>query len=200
MDPTESRGSGELLAKWAEWYPYTPPVGALLRDAHPDVWLRIHSLPGSKRLPSSGFDYAEIQRRHAVLTTEMLGVESCLILLLHTCHGRGSHHVGADAGFGDRGLPKAGMLSSELWDEETGVFAAPMCVYGVVSPAIPGKLNGFIAAASEDRAHGVVLNLASGRVFAPYDGGVDLFFESAVARDLARVRFADWLSPREDGL
>src|SRR5476649_2712206 len=102
----EPRSSGDLLAEWAQWYPYTPPLGFLLREAHPELWLRIHSLPESKRLPSSGFDYAEIQRRHRAVAHDMLGGDPCLILLLHSCTGRGSHSVGAGAGFGERGLPR----------------------------------------------------------------------------------------------
>jgi hypothetical protein len=199
-DRSRSPDSGDLLAMWAHWYPRTPPVGFLLREAHVDRWLRIYSLPEGKRLPTSGFDYAEIQRRHSLVIAEMLGDDPCLVLLLHTCKGRGSRHVGVDAGFPEPGLPRIGRLPEELWDETTGVFGAPMCVYGTIATRISGAFDRFIAATAEDRVAGVILGLATGRVYAPYDGGADLLYESSAARESGRRRFAAWASPREDGL
>jgi hypothetical protein len=41
-------------AWWNNHYPEAPPVGFLLRQVYSDRWLRIHSLPGSKRYASRG--------------------------------------------------------------------------------------------------------------------------------------------------
>ncbi|MDB4915783.1 MAG: hypothetical protein JWM95_3427, partial [Gemmatimonadetes bacterium] len=82
MNPADST----VLARWPEWYPDAPPVGFLLREAYPDRWLRIHSLPEAKRYPTSGFDYAELLRRHNSVAADVLGLDTpCAILLVHTC-------------------------------------------------------------------------------------------------------------------
>jgi hypothetical protein len=39
----------------------------------------------------------------------------------------------------------------------------------------------------------LLVNLDSGQVYAPYDGGADLFYSTEFARDNARERFAAWL-------
>jgi hypothetical protein len=40
----------------------------------------------------------------------------------------------------------------------------------------------------------------TGRVYSPYDGGADLFFEAPGVRDAKRTELADWVSRRSDGL
>jgi len=42
--------------------------------------------------------------------------------------------------------------------------------------------------------------LDTGAVYAPYDGGADLFFPSTWERDLARDRYRAWLSRDPGGL
>ena len=47
---------------------------------------------------------------------------------------------------------------------------------------------------------GILLNCRSGSVYAPYDGGADLIYDSTFSRDVARERFAEWLPSTSDGL
>jgi hypothetical protein len=191
----------EVLARWAHWHPDVPPVGFLLREAYPDRWLRIYSLPAAKRYPTSGFDYAELLRRHYAVAEDVVGGgRPCAILLVHTCKGRGVHAIGRAAGLTTSGLPRLSSLPLTLSDEEDGVFAAPMCIFGLQETWKRGGFDRFITEIAEDRSHGLVISLESGRVYAPYDGGADLFYRTEDERDRARDRFRSWASPRDDGL
>jgi hypothetical protein len=127
-----------FLDQWALWYPDCPPEGYLLRDEYPDVWLRIHSLPRSKRYAESPGEYAELLSRHNQVATDLLGSDARCALLLRA-----------------------------IADEET---------------------------------QALLVELDRGQVYAPYDGGADLFFASTFERDLAKARYANWLSAREDGM
>jgi hypothetical protein len=191
----------DVLTRWHQWYPDAPPLGFLLRDAYPDRWLRIHSLPESKRYPTSGLEYAELLHRQNAVAEDAIGEgESCAILLAAACDGKGVASIGVSEGLTQSALPRLGALPVELSDEETGVFATPMCIYGVVVRWRQGEFNRLITEVAEDRARGLVVNLDTGRVYAPYDGGADLFYRSEVERDAAKHRYRDWLSSREDGL
>src|SRR5215211_5157115 len=107
MIPAES----EILARWPDWYPDAPPDGFLLREAYPERWLRIHSLPQAKRYPTSGFDYAELLRRHNAVADDVVGVGNpCAIVLVHTCKGRGVHAIGRATGLTNSGLPRLTQL------------------------------------------------------------------------------------------
>jgi hypothetical protein len=191
----------ELLARWAEWYPDAPPVGFLLREAYPERWLRIHSLPQGKRYPTSGFDYAELLRRHNAVAEDIFDVgQPCAIILVHTCKGRGIRAIGRAAGLTDTGLRRLPRLPIALSEEERGVFAAPTCIFGRQARWARGGFDQFITAVAEDRSDGVIVSLESGRSYAPYDGGADLFYLTEGERDRARDRFRSWTSARDDGL
>jgi len=59
------------------------PVGHLMRVALPDRWLRIHSLPDSKRYAETADEYAELLRRHNEVVSEILGADIESILFAH---------------------------------------------------------------------------------------------------------------------
>ena len=196
-----SNTRAEILARWPEWYPDAPPVGFLLREAYPERWLRIYSLAEAKRYPTSGFDYAELLRRHNAVADDVIGAgEPCAIVLVHACEGRGAQAVGRTAGLTASGLPRLARLPLELSDKERGVFDAPMCIFGMQATWSHGGFDRFITEIAEDRNHGLIVSLESGRVYAPYDGGADLFYLTEDERDRARDRFRAWASGGEDGL
>jgi hypothetical protein len=191
----------EFLARWNSWYPNSPPVGFLLRDAAPHRWLRIYSLPEGKRYPTSGFEYAELRRRHHVVANDVLGSGApCALLLLGAC----SNTTGADLanmlGLGQEAVPFVTELDSSISQEPDGIFATAMCLFGGEIVWHAPYFDGFIAATAEDRVDGLVVELHTGGVYAPYDGGADLFYPTEVQRNQAWQQFADWRSPRKDGL
>jgi hypothetical protein len=58
-----------------------------------------------------------------------------------------------------------------------------------------------IRAVADDKTGPVLLaNPAARAIYAPYDGGADLFFSSAAETKVARSKFQSWLSIREDGM
>jgi hypothetical protein len=46
----------------------------------------------------------------------------------------------------------------------------------------------------------LIVSETSGRVYAPYDGGADLFLGSSAERDELRTRYSAWLSSHPSGL
>ena len=62
-------------------------------------------------------------------------------------------------------------------------------------------LDDLLAAVAEDRTGPVLFANTQRRcIYAPYDGGADLFFSSIDTAASARSRLRSWLSDREDGL
>lgn len=57
-----------------------------------------------------------------------------------------------------------------------------------------------VAAANDELCPIVFVNFSVCGIYAPYDGGADLFFSSSEEVLVARDRFGSWLSTREDGL
>lgn len=191
----------DFMAQWAVWYPHAPPVGFLLRETRPDTWLRIHSLPASKRYPESAPEQAELARRHNRVATEVLGAgATCAVVVFAPCRGPRVGDLGSAAGLATGPLPRIAQLSPELWDERDGIFEEPMCVFGFATRWSPGAFDAFITATADDRVRGLLVELGRGQVYAPYDGGADLFFATSGERDAARERYSPWLSSDASGL
>jgi hypothetical protein len=108
--------------------------------------------------------------------------------------------VARRAGLGVDDLPTVVPLSPSLWDFSTGYFDGPVELTGAAVRWHAPEFTAFVAAVAADVAVGILVNLATGRVYAPYDGGADLLMASEVERDAACERYAAWLPPDEHGL
>ncbi|HVL77317.1 MAG TPA: hypothetical protein VM406_14990 [Noviherbaspirillum sp.] len=90
--------------------------------------------------------------------------------------------------------PPEHVLSVEVDGEELQFFALPV-VWREAS------LNELIVAVADDRTGPILIaNPNRGSIYAPYDGGADLFLQLSEVAMSARVMFGPWLSGREDGL
>ena len=189
----------DLPARWAQWHADIPPIGFLLRDAYPERWLRIYSLPEGKRYATSASERAEIRRRHITAALDVLGDGGERgTIIVGMCERMTD--LGRTIGVASNTFGHGWQLPSWLWDEQRGYYAVPMCAVGADTMLPPAQFNRFLDEIAEDRCRGLVFNLDSSEVYAPYDGGADLFYATELARDLARKRLADWVSDREDGL
>jgi hypothetical protein len=194
------RPPSSFISTWNQWYPEAPPVGFLLRVAYKTRWLRIHSLPKSKRLPTSDRDRREILRRHNTVVTELFGLGApCLVTLYARCRRDARTWLRHAAGLSV--MPnRIGRLPASLWDPEHGVFTGPLCLFGHSLKWRPGVLDRFILAVAQDKVRGVVVSIERGVVYAPYDGGADLIYRSPADRRVAHSRYSAWLSAYPGGL
>ncbi len=160
---------------------------------HAARWLRMHSLPGSKRYPDSDAERAVLLARHNAAADAIIDGAPCVLL--------GYDDTGSHALPGDHPLrawlpnaPPVMRLAPEDEDSDaTSIFAGRL-------PWRPGILDAALSEVAEDRLRLILVNWATGAAYAPYDGGADLFWPTEVARDIARSRFSAWLSSHENGL
>ena len=201
MEPELSPISSDFLARWDIWYPDAPPIGFLLREEYEDRWLRIHSLPEGKRNATSDQEYDEILRRHNRVATDVLGAHAACVLLLgpHPTE-RGVTHLAEQCRFPESGFGDAGPLSPKLWDADEGFYGVPMSLSGSRTVWLEGAFDRFILEVAEDRVRGLFVADDGWQVYAPYEGGADLIFATTFERDLARERYAAWLSAHPSGL
>ena len=72
----------EIQNWWQSFYSTAPPISHILRERFPGFWMRIHSLPKSKRYPKTPSEYSILLERHNAVATEVLGHNSnCLLLV-----------------------------------------------------------------------------------------------------------------------
>jgi hypothetical protein len=177
---------------WKRLFGSALPAGFLARNAIPERWLRIHSLPKSKRYAQSEKEQEELIARHNAVASYTLGESSACALFIARF---GESQQWSEA----EDLPLNGeqpvhVMAGTDPDEPVQFFAIPVVWH-------EGAFNDLIVASSEDQTGPLLFaNLSTGAAYAPYDGGADLFFPSPAAVGEARSRFSRWLSARGDGL
>ena len=170
----------DILDSWRQAFPDVPPVGYLVRASYPGRWLRIHSLPESKRYPGSEPEMNEVLRRHNAVAADVLGREGCALI------------TGAYSG------AAAGAWSVSLQDTEEEPYGLNLSVQSTTWEA--GAHDGLLRSVAEATSGPVLFySVRTGQAYAPYDGGADLFFRDGASRDAGSGPFASWRSPLESG-
>lgn len=185
-------------SRWRDRFGDCPPAGYWCRDAFPELWFRIHSLPGSKRYPSAPSEYAELLRRHNAVATSILGEgEACFV------YARFISDTAEPSGAPER---VDHLRQPLLWQPNLSVveddevpawlhFAAARIEWA------SSRFDTSICAVADEASSPLLFfNAVRQTIYAPYDGGADLFLSSSQDRDAAKRRWQHWLSARPDGL
>jgi hypothetical protein len=183
--------SRSLPTKWLSIFGAALPVGFLCRVELADRWLRIHSLPDAKRYATNEAEYAEVLHRQNTVGTYALG-EGAECDLYVTRYGDGTDSIRAE-----KFSPLASLVHvfTATDDDEQLQFFSTRIVWQ------RNSFNDLILAVADDRAdHTLFANTRTGSIYAPYDGGADLFMPTSEAVAAAREQFRNWLSERDDGL
>jgi hypothetical protein len=176
-----------------EHFGATPPVGYCLRTDHRDRWLRLHSLPESKRYAADEDERAEVRARAWAAASEVLPTGSPAWLVT-CCFGDERASLGLDA-VPSLVFEHAGRYEHALLEGE------PLVAYAASTPWPHEGFDRLIEAIAADEVRAAWFSPVTRAVFAPYDGGVDLVAESPRgAAAWRRVFRSDLFSARPDGL
>lgn len=167
-----------------------PPVAYMMRKEIPHRWVRIHSLPQSQRYPASHSDRAEIIRRHEIVATHALGTRNRCLLVIPSPKNLKPLRL-------DIGQKCNAMLRPFLRLRIEGCIWTFSAMEVVWRKAALRKLI-HLSAIGEVRP--VLANIKTGRAYAPYDGGADLFLSNRSQATCRWSSYPDWLSNQASGL
>jgi hypothetical protein len=161
-------------------WPQTPPIAFLLPSLHPDLWVRFHSLPGSKRYAETDDERGIVLSRHHAVLEALDPSSKCFVI---------------SPLFDPPGEDSA-LVESVHWQtiEVADYYDEPVQLY-VTSLTYPSaKLDGLLMACADWREANVIIGPDDLRwLYHPYDGGADLIASSTTERDQLRARFESWL-------
>ncbi len=178
---------------WATHYGAMPPLAHLLRQAGVGGWLRVHTLPNAKRYAETEAEAAQIFHRASEVGDAVIGQEArCQLIVAQA--GRARQAAAYQAVRKAFGLLPTGRFNDP--DDEDLVWS----IYTAEFHWSAGTFAPLLHAIAADQVAQVLWVGESGSVFAPYDGGVDVFIRPTSGAELFKARFADWISPRSDGL
>lgn len=170
-----------------------------LKNLYPTRWLRIHSLPDSKRYAKSEDETQRILTRQNKIISEIIGEKSEIIIVMGLYEEEPSNKVpkiSSKYGFFEyyqsinihQIYPKQyenniyynTFFRTDLWRQNSQ--------------------NELLRDIAKDKSRAMFICIKSNCIVAPYDGGMDIIVDSQKKRNLLKIKYKDWLSKREDRL
>ncbi len=173
-----------FMQQWQCDYPETPPINHLFKARLPKRWMRIHSLPEAKRYADTAAEWDILLARQNVVIDYLVPQGSAITWVWNwlepDCHIFTSCDlIPLGAVQNDEGeVPVEGWMLAEQW--ESGIF------------------NPFLMMIAGEQMRAFIM--APDCLISPYDGGMDIILKDPHTAHAFKRHFADWVSPRADGL
>lgn len=182
---TRDRAHAEQFRRdWAQYYPTCLPLGWMLRGRVRAPWVRFHALPGSKRYADDQAEGSIILLRANALADWLLGKDEwCWVI-----EGATDDLVAGG---------EVALSGRETDDPEDPVWSFYVRHERWRTGASNAKL---LSIADDEPRRAVWMRCDNGAVFAPYDGGFDLFPATWEAVHQLKAEWPAWLSDHPAGL
>jgi hypothetical protein len=174
----------EFRAYWERYHPGCLPLGWALRQVAGAPWVRFHALPGSKRYADVPVERRTILSRANSLGDWLLGpAQFCFVV---------EAQVGSNVGLGG-----FAMTAAESDDPDYPIWSFYVRRERWRAGAYDDKL---LSIAEDEPGRAIWVRGDNGAVFAPDDGGFDLFATTWQAVADLKTEWPDWLSSHPAGL
>lgn len=180
---------------WKKTYKDLPPISNILREKIKDNWFRIHSLPESKRYAENEKETEIILERHNEIAAEVLGLdEDCLIVI--GLHGEKKDQIQIDYSWSNN--------FNFIYFGETKIEENPdffMFQYASLEKWVKNKFNKILLDVANFKTGPVMfINSTNFNIYAPYDGGADIFIPDPIKKENIKFKYKNWLSDHPKGL
>ncbi len=186
--------------EWNQRYRECRPTGYALRAGDAKNWLRFHSLPESKRYAETKAERAIVLMRMNTLAMAVLGEASCWIVqtIYRSSDAEGDGEETLWPPIVTLDLPIAFQFDGS---DDDACGEGLWVVHAAETRWEAGRFDPILEAISDDTAASTLwMSRSTGALFAPYDGGVDLFLPTAAQVDRLKASYADWLSTHPSDL
>jgi hypothetical protein len=186
---------------WSLFHEGQLPVGYRLTFGGAANWLRFHSLPDSKRYADSDHERRVILDRQNLLAEEVLGSERCWLVQTHWVTPEGVNDV-ADVKDPFAATRKFNLeFAFEFADNDDNEHAVRWRVHAGPVRWADGAFDDLLLDIADERSAPTIwMSESTGAVFAPYDGGIDLFLANSTQINVLKAKHHDWLSSHPEGL
>jgi hypothetical protein len=172
------------------------PIGWMLRVDGAEHWLRFHSFPQSRRYADTPEERQILLYRQNLLATEVLGGEPCWLVQTRWIDESDEPDLTERSGLRTNLPLDFQFITKNEIDEDQR-----WNVHAVETEWQAGAFDELLCSIADERAPATLwMSSPTGAIFAPYDGGIDLFLPTqSRVRGLADAH-ADWLSRHPSGL
>lgn len=186
---------------WSRFHGDHWPIGYRLRDGGAANWVRFHSLPKSKRYADSDDERRTLLQRQNTLAAEVLKSDPCWLIQTHWVTPPGV------IDFADSNDPFAAtrafdlQFAFELVEVVDDDQSYRWRVHAGLIQWSNGRFDDLLMSIADERACPTLwMSETDGSIFAPYDGGVDLFLARPDKATVLKATYRQWLSAHPEGL
>jgi hypothetical protein len=178
-----------LIEQWAKVWPDSLPIAHELKELFEAQWVRLHTLPGSKRSPSSDAEWGVVLDRHNTLLGELAEAGEAVLVIMS---------VVAPA-------PVPAEPDLDFWAAVPWHYADPDLLfahlYVTTEEWSHGALDDLLRLAAEQQIGGVIIApLDLSWLYHPYAGGADVILADPAGRDALAAAHPSWRSQHPSGL
>lgn len=196
--------SNSFQSQWDQFYPNNLPISHLLKHYFPQSWLRIHSLPESKRYADTPAEYELLLDRHNEIITDCFGDDASIFIVSGHYFTFSRNIKAYDPAFIlpykfnlEQKINLKQLNPEDYDDDEEDSFFRP---YSIATTWQSNQHNDLLKKIADDEVRAFMISFEQNIIVAPYDGGIDFIIFNEAKRNALRDKYKDWLSPREDGL
>lgn len=174
-----------FLAQWTADYPGVAPIREQLNAANfASRWMRVHSLPLSKRYPDTQSEWSILLHRQNTLIDHCIPQGTAILIVVNLIEPD-------SALFGAYDLQPLGIVQVAQGEPAYDSF-----VFETIWES--SRYNTFLRMIANEELRAFIV--APDCLIGPYDGGVDVIAKDDQACQALKGQFKDWLSARDDGL
>ncbi len=188
---------------WQQYFPSCPPVSYLFKRNLADRWFRFHSLPESKRYAEDGTEVADLLLRQNTVLLDVIGTNNECVLVLgnYSSSPPLEEQCTTLSHFELQEFLKLSKQDFAPYDVEPGDEPIYLSVFCGMHKLTHGSLDNILLCVADWRiVNFFIVSCKQQRIFAPYDGGVDVILKDAKERDMFKTKYKDWLSSHPEGL
>lgn len=176
---------------WKTHYPNASPTGWMMRNAGAKYWIRFHSLPESKQYADDEEEWAILLSRQNELAAEVIGEgQICWMVQSRWPASDQGNELDYFRETRENGLNNAFTFLSEIDEDDAVQWTAA----AILTVWHQGAFDGALRRIADEKAGPTIwISVATGSVFAPYDGGVDLFLDDEGKMNALRNKHEEWL-------
>lgn len=193
----------EFRRFWQQHFSDCPPVSHLFKYNLADRWFRFHSLPKSKRYAEDKAEVTELLLRQNTVLLDVIGTDDECVLVSgnYSSSPTIEEQCSALSNFEFQEflkLSKQDFDPEELEPDEDSIYLSLFCGKHKLRR---GSLDEVLLCVADWKiVNFFVVNRKRERIFAPYDGGVDVILKEAKERDEFKLKYKAWLSLHSKGL
>ena len=179
----KSENKRQFWTEWARFYAGLWPAGWMLRTSGQLPWTRFHALPESKRYADTPDEYQIVLERAYELADQVLQEGAPCWLVTATYEDGEIGALDSDSFFADEDGDEGWLFSATevTWER--------------------GSVDAILAEIAQDRAGPTLwFSRETGKIFAPYDGGFDIFLRSPEEVEEMKTKYGEWRSSHPEGL